>query len=60
MTQTDAQRRAVLKYRKEKTRTFTLTLYPSDSDIVEWLDLQESKANAVRMAIREYIANHEG
>ena len=58
MSQTEAQRRAAIKYRKSKTRTFTLTLYPSDSDIIEWLDEQESKAGAVRTAIREFIANH--
>lgn len=53
--QTDAQRRAALKYRKEKTRTFTLTLYPSDSDIIEWLDKQTQKAKAVKDAIRKEI-----
>ena len=50
--QTEAQRKAALKYRKEKTRSFTLTLYPSDSDIVEWLDRQSSKSKAVKAAIR--------
>lgn len=55
MAQTDAQRRAALKYRKEKTRTFTLTLYPSDSDIIEWLDKQEQKAKAIKAAIRKEI-----
>lgn len=58
MAQTEAQRRAALKYRK-KTRTFSLVLYPSDADIVEWLDGQESKAGAIRQAIREYMENHE-
>lgn len=58
MAQTDAQRRAALKYRKGRTRTFTLTLYPADADIIEWLGRQESKAAAVRAAIREYMANH--
>lgn len=55
MAQTDAQRRAALKYRKEKTRTFTLTLYPSDSDIIEWLEKQEHKAKAIKAAIRKEI-----
>ena len=50
--QTEAQRRAALKYRKEHTRTFTLTLYPSDRDIINWLDAQPSKAKAVKDAIR--------
>lgn len=53
--QTDAQRRAALKYRREKTRTFTLTLYPKDSDIAEWLDAQPKKAEAVKAAIRAQI-----
>lgn len=55
MSQTDAQRRAALKYRKEKTRTFTLTLYPSDADIIDWLDRQEQKAKAIKNAIRKEI-----
>lgn len=55
MTQTEAQRKAALKYRKEKTRTFTLTLYPADADIVEWLDAQEHKAKAVKEAIRKFM-----
>lgn len=55
MAQTEAQRRAALKYRKEKTRTFTLTLYPSDADIIEWLDKQEHKAKAIKEAIRKEI-----
>lgn len=53
--QTEAQRRAALKYRKEKTRSFTLTLYPSDSDIIEWLDRQQHKAKAIKEAIRNEI-----
>lgn len=53
--QTEAQRKAALKYRKEKTRTFTLTLYPADADIAEWLDAQEHKAKAVKEAIRKFI-----
>lgn len=53
MAQTDAQRKAALKYRKEKTKTFTLTLYPSDADIIEWLDAQTQKARAVKAAIRK-------
>lgn len=53
MAQTDAQRKAALKYRKEKTKTFTLTLYPSDADIIEWLDAQTQKARAVKAAIRQ-------
>lgn len=55
MAQTDAQRRATLKYRKEKTKTFTLTLYPSDADIIAWLDAQQHKAKAVKDAIRNEI-----
>lgn len=53
MAQTDAQRKAALKYRKAKTKTFTLTLYPSDADIIEWLDAQSQKARAVKAAIRK-------
>ena len=60
MAQTDAQRRAALKYRKEKTRTFTLTLYPADKDISDWLDEQPEKAKAIKHAIRKHIENHDG
>lgn len=57
--QTEAQRRAALKYRKEKTRTLSVTLYPADKDIADWLDRQPEKAKAVKRAIREHIENHE-
>ena len=60
MAQTDAQRRAALRYRRASTRTLSVTLYPSDSDIIEWLDTQPRKAEAVRSAIRERIARERG
>lgn len=53
--QTEAQRKAALKYRKERTRTFTLTLYPGDADIIAWLNEQPKKASAVKAAIRAYM-----
>lgn len=55
MKETSAQRKATLKYRRDKTRTFTLTLYPKDADIISWLDAQPSKAQAIRDAIRSYM-----
>ena len=55
--QTEAQRKAALKYRKEKTRSFTLTLYPSDADIIEWLDQQDSKSKAIKEAIRKTFSS---
>lgn len=59
MTQTPAQRKAALKYRKEKTRSFTMTLYPKDADIIAWLESQERKSEAVKSAIRSQIRSSQ-
>ncbi|MBO7673632.1 MAG: hypothetical protein J6S63_01325 [Atopobiaceae bacterium] len=60
MTQTEAQKRAVKKWRKGNMRSITLHFYVGgDADIIAFLDATENKSRAVKDAIRAYIA-HQG
>ena len=49
---TDAQRRATAKYKREKTKTKPVTFYPSDADILAWLESQPNQAGYVKSIIR--------
>lgn len=53
MAQTEAQRRASLKYLREKVRTFQLRFYPSEADILEHFEAQEEKSKYLKRLIRE-------
>ena len=56
MPASDAQLRAVKKYDKENTTRFTLKFnLKSDADIIEWLNKQDKKQTAIKIAIREQI-----
>lgn len=50
--ETDAQRRATLKYRKEHTHQLSMTFFPADEDLWEHLQRQPKKADYVRALIR--------
>lgn len=52
MAETDAQRRANLKYRKKNVRTVSVAFYPSDKDILEWVESKPSKAGYIKALIR--------
>ncbi len=47
-----AQKRAAAKYAREKTKTITLRLYPTDTDILEHLGRQENKQGYLKKLIR--------
>lgn len=55
MTQTKAQRKASLAYKKKRTKTLCITLFPADEDIIQWLDGINGKAAYIRRLIREDI-----
>lgn len=52
MSVSDAQKRAVAKYQKEKTNLFQIRFYPADSDIYEHLCEQPNKAGYIKQLIR--------
>ena len=53
MAQTEAQRRAALKYTKEKVVQLKVNLYPGDQDIIDHLAGMEGKADYIRRLIRD-------
>ena len=38
MAESAAKRRAIMKYRKNAVRKITVTFYPKDKGILEWID----------------------
>lgn len=53
MAESEAQRRANLKYRKEKTKQLAMRFYPDDMDLWEHLESQDNKAAYIKRLIRE-------
>ena len=54
-----AQRKATTNYRKGKTKSLSITLFPKDQDIIDWLDKQPRKAQYIRDLIRNDMAAKE-
>ncbi len=50
---TEAQKKAEMKYRREKVRQVMVTFSPKDSDLYEWLSAQPSKAGTIKRLLRE-------
>lgn len=59
MTETDAQRRANLKYKKDKMKFLNLSFSPNDSDLWEYLETKSNKAGFVKNLIREAMEKGE-
>lgn len=55
MAQTEAQRRAALKYAKKSVKQLNIALYPADQDIIDHLEGIPKKAEYIRRLIREDI-----
>ncbi|MBY4797446.1 hypothetical protein K6V98_03625 [Collinsella sp. AGMB00827] len=53
MAQTEAQRRADARYRKKHTTTVVIRLYPTDSDIAQWMENQPNKQGYLKALIRQ-------
>ena len=52
MAESEAQRRATLAYRKKHTRSMTLTFYPSDMELLDFLEsADEPKAAHIKRLI---------
>lgn len=58
MAQTEAQRRAALKYRKERTKQLAIRFYPAEMELWEHLESQQSKAQYVKDLIREDMSKN--
>lgn len=50
---TEAQKRAKAKYKKEKVKTMLLEFYPADAELVEHLEKQDKKQTYIKNLIRE-------
>lgn len=50
---TEAQRRAMNKYRRDNVRSFSLSFYPKDADILEFFEAQENKSGYIKELIRQ-------
>lgn len=61
MEQTEAQKRAKAKYKKEKVKTMLLELYPTDADILEQLEKQppRTKQTYIKALIRADIKKEQ-
>ena len=50
---TEAQKKAVSKYRKEKQKTITIVLHKEiDKDIIAYLEKQKSKSGKIKELLR--------
>ena len=55
------QRQAEAKWHRENIKIVAIHFgKEADKDILDWLCRQPSKVDAIRSAVREYIANHQG
>ena len=53
----DAKKRAINKYKRERCRTFTLRFFPADMGLYEHLRSQPRMAEYVKGLIRDDISN---
>ena len=53
MTQTDAQKKAALKYKTANVHQFALPFFPKDEDLWRHLQAQPRKAEYLRELIRD-------
>lgn len=51
MAQTEAQRRAALKYVRENVTQKVVKFYPADAELLEWLESREGSQNAYIKAL---------
>ena len=49
----EAQKKAEMKYRREKVKQVVVTFSPKDADLYEWPCAQPSKAGTIKRLLRE-------
>lgn len=61
MAQTEAQRRASLKYVRKNVTQKAVKFYPADADLLEWLESRPGSQNAyIKDLIRADMEEHGG
>lgn len=50
---TEAQKKAEMKYRREKVKQVMVTFSPKDAGLYDWLCAQPSKAGTIKRLLRE-------
>lgn len=55
MAQTEAQKRASAKWKKKATKTASITLYPCDQDIIDFLAASGNSSRTIKNALRAYM-----
>lgn len=58
MALTDAQKRAMEKYRKANVKQLSVRFYPADADVWEWVQAQPNRQGYVRGLIRADMAKN--
>lgn len=58
MPQSDAQRRAKAKYQKEKVRQVVVRFYPSDQEILDYLEQHENMGGYIKELIKRDMEAH--
>lgn len=57
MATSEAQKRAAIKYMKEKTKAYTMRFYPTDADLLAWFESQPNKQGYIKRLIRDDMEN---
>lgn len=57
MATSEAQKRASAKYRKNNVKAIMFNLYPSDSDLIEFLEGKENRSSYIKELIRKDMNN---
>lgn len=52
---TEAQKRADRKYKAEKTQQIIVRFYPTERDLIEYMDRQDNKQGYIKSLIRADI-----
>ena len=60
MAESEAQRRANVKYRKNNVKTVAVAFYPGDADLLGWLGEQPNKTGYIKRLIREDMGRRAG
>lgn len=57
MATSEAQKRASAKYRKNNVKAIMFNLYPSDEDLLEFLESKKNRSSYIKELIRRDMEN---
>lgn len=58
--QSDAQRRATAKYRKDNVKNVSVKFYPSEKELFDFLDSKGGRASYIKQLLREAMERERG